>query len=339
MPGPNPLLNHNFFHPDNQTQHSAYILGFITSDGCLKSNSNQLTFGISSKDSEVLKYIRSCLSDSCDFPKLRIIPPQITPNKMVTKCGELCYMTFSSKSIIEDLHKFGLQSRKTGHEKYPLLLRDDLKYHYLRGLIDGDGSVGVYTRIRVKKAVFEPQVRLFSANYQFLFDLRQQLSLLKGFAIGNNTSCYSLQCQKLSTILNLRSAMYDDAIFSLQRKKDRFFSIPEDKAYQIFLEYKTAKEWSYDERCKVDYKTFLYRIKHGWNYERALSHPSDKGSGARGEESPAGVLSDKQAEDIKVRKLNGESATKLAREYNVSTNAIHYCVNKRKINNKERKCS
>lgn len=336
---PNPLLNHNFFHPDNQTQHSAYILGFLTSDGNVHSNKNAISFGISSKDIEVLKYIRLCISSSDAFPSIGISPPKYCPEKMVKNNGELCKITFCSRTMVNDLYKFGVEPRKTGHEKYPKLLRDDLKYHYLRGLIDGDGCISIIKRIRNQKITYEPKLLIFSANCLFLEELRLNIKLIKEFRIIKNQTCNTMYTQKLSNILNLRSAMYDDAIFSLKRKKDRFFSIPEDKAYRIFSEYKTAKEWSYDERCKVDYKTFLYRIKHGWDYEKALSHPSDKGSGCRGEEANFGILSDIQAQDIKTRKLNGESIKKLAQEYNVSTNTIHYCVNKRKSNNKGRLCS
>lgn len=339
MPGPNPLLNHNFFNPNNQTQHSAYILGFLTSDGSVRSNKDAISFAISSKDIEVLKYLRLCISSSDTFPSIGISAPKYYPEKMVKNNGELCRITFCSRTMVNDLYKFGVEPRKTGHEKYPTLLRDDLKYHYLRGLIDGDGCISITKRTRNQKITYEPKLLIFSANLLFLEELRLNMGLMKDFRIIKNQTCNTIYTQKLSNILNLRSAMYDDAIFSLQRKKDRFFSIPEDKAYRIFSEYKTAKEWSCDERCKIDYKTFLYRIKHGWDYEQALSHPSDKGSGCRGEEAHSAMLSDQQAQDIRIRKSNGESAIKLAREYNISTNAIHYCVKKRKIHNKERKCS
>ena len=334
MPGPNPLLNHDFFHPDKQTQHSAYILGFITSDGCLLKNA--LAFNISSKDIEILEYIKFCLSSSKDFPKIKIIPPKYTPDKFVKKAGEMSYLSFCSTKMLSDLHKFELQSRKTGHETYPYLLDPNLKYHYLRGLIDGDGSVGVYKRIRVKKEIYEPHVSIFCSNEKFLQALKNYIFLLKDFYVYKTQSCYKLHSEKLSTILNLRAALYDDAEFSLKRKRDRFFSIPEDKAYKIFGEYKTAKEWSLDSRCKVEYKTFLYRIKNNWDYQQALSHPSDKGSGARGEESNFSKLTDKQAKTIKERKLNGESTIKLAKEYNVSTGSIDYCVKYRNVNNKTR---
>ncbi len=38
-------------------------------------------------------------------------------------------------------------------------------------------------------------------------------------------------------------------------------------------ETKVALNWISDERCKVGYETLLYRIRHNWNHEDAISKP------------------------------------------------------------------
>lgn len=45
---------------------------------------------------------------------------------------------------------------------------------------------------------------------------------------------------------------------------------------KIFNESKNITEWSKDSRCKVKYRTFVARIKKGWDLEKALIHPKCK---------------------------------------------------------------
>lgn len=48
-----------------------------------------------------------------------------------------------------------------------------------------------------------------------------------------------------------------------------------------FGETKTAADWSLDKRCKCSHWSLLYRIKNGWNPEKALSKPSKSKSAAK----------------------------------------------------------
>lgn len=331
-------LNHNFFNPDNQTQHSAYILGFITADGCLLNNNKELKFCISNKDIEILYYIRKSLSKKFDFPQICFSGAKNNLLGKIKKHGALVSIAFSSQQMFHDLCLYGLIPRKTGREVYPQILKKDLKYHYLRGLLDGDGSIGVYqragTRYNIPKTGYDNRLSLYSSNKLFLSELKEYIPLLKNFKIYKikEKNYFMLSSGNNSTLLNLRSKLYDDSMLFLKRKKDIFFSIPEDKAFKIYGEYKTLKEWSHDNRCVVCYITLWNRItKYHWDYEQALSLPPNPAYKKGGAIPLHLSINDQQAIIIKKRKLSGESYSKLAKEYSTTISIIYYIVHKRNI--------
>lgn len=107
------------------TEHKAYLLGWIASDGSVRKG--EVTISIHSRDAEVLQQLR-------DF-----VCPQIP----IRERGELVSLVISSTQISEDICKhLGIQyGKKDSHINFPDLDDEQLKWDFLRGYFDGDGSI------------------------------------------------------------------------------------------------------------------------------------------------------------------------------------------------------
>ena len=56
-------INENFFNPDFQSKEMAYILGLISSDGCISSSDNQIYIELQRGDRELLEKINKILEN------------------------------------------------------------------------------------------------------------------------------------------------------------------------------------------------------------------------------------------------------------------------------------
>ena len=127
-------INKNYFS-NIDTEEKAYWLGFLYADGCvreLKGKAN-VTIGLNPKDKEHLEKFKKCLdSDSpirqYDHPKGLYSTSVITIN-----CTKMAY----------DLIKLGCVPNKT-YEKIKMPdINDELKIHFIRGFLDGDGWISL----------------------------------------------------------------------------------------------------------------------------------------------------------------------------------------------------
>ena len=116
----------NFFKKIN-TEQKAYILGFIASDGNLNKNGS-ITISIKYTDEKLLKKIRDAVCK--EIPILK------------EKNGYMSVLRFHSKIMTKDVCKW--LHIKTGKKcskiKMPNL-KNKLKWHFLRGFFDRDGTV------------------------------------------------------------------------------------------------------------------------------------------------------------------------------------------------------
>jgi hypothetical protein len=111
---------------------AAYWAGFIAADGCIhypkRSNTPRLVFNVAKADSAHLHKIKTWLK---------------SPNAVSPQPKKCVYLCISNARIVEDLESWGITRNKTQSLKPPAC-DPSVDYAYLRGLIDGDGSVGYF---------------------------------------------------------------------------------------------------------------------------------------------------------------------------------------------------
>lgn len=126
-------LNENIF-TNIDTEEKAYWFGFIFADGCISvSLTGQHTLQIKLKagESSFLERFREFIET--DRP--------VKFGKSENKFGkvEFCYLIISSKKLVNDLVKNGLQFRKSNIAIFPNI-EEVFVRHFIRGYFDGDGS-------------------------------------------------------------------------------------------------------------------------------------------------------------------------------------------------------
>lgn len=119
-------LDDNFFE-NIDSEEKAYLLGWIGSDGCITERG--FSIDVHKKDIEILEKLKNII---CKDLKIK--------NKIRKSIVSL---TINSKSIAKDLIKiFNIDyGKKSETICFPELDNDNLKWCFLRGYFDGDGSI------------------------------------------------------------------------------------------------------------------------------------------------------------------------------------------------------
>ena len=106
---------------------SAYILGLLISDGSVNTN-GQLSLYLKSSDKELVQEVYNRFVSN--------------PGKLIETTNDRIGFCINNKTIVRDLAKFDVIPNKTYFDiKYPTLQYSH-HVHFLRGLIDGDGTIG-----------------------------------------------------------------------------------------------------------------------------------------------------------------------------------------------------
>lgn len=145
---PRPPRHADFFRV--WTPAMAYVLGYWWADGCMRIKAHGAhEIEIASKDVDHLRIIADLIGG-------RYSVRQVSP------ISDTLAVTFCSKQMYEDILAHGGTPRKSRTIGFPLLPIGFLA-HFVRGVIDGDGSLS-WNGDR-------PIIHIYSGSQQFLLDL------------------------------------------------------------------------------------------------------------------------------------------------------------------------
>lgn len=205
-------LNEDYFSNIN-SQNKAYILGFIMADGCVSKtskkykNPNRLILRISKKDKCILEFIKKELN--CSYEIKDIVP------KDTFSTNEISILTINSIKLCNDLCKHGIIENKTGYEQIPCI-QENLKRHFLRGFLDGDGWItreGRTIGFVSNKKMLE-QIKTYLSNH---FLLKGKLNIIE----DQSKNIFYLKIHHKEDIINLKRLLYKNANFYLERKHNK----------------------------------------------------------------------------------------------------------------------
>ena len=114
-----------------KTEEDAYILGFILADAYICEQRNAVRIKLHHRDEDILHKINKYLDSDVE---IKHEYHSITGNKM-------SYLYFSSVELIATLKKYGICRNKSLKEVFYHDMPSELKKHYIRGIIDGDGFI------------------------------------------------------------------------------------------------------------------------------------------------------------------------------------------------------
>lgn len=210
--------NENYFdNIDNADK--AYILGLLWADGCNHLSLGKIQLQLQEKDKYLLDEINTLTNNDR--------PLTFTPLNNKNPNWKNAYtLILKSYHMAQVLNDYGMTPRKSLILEFPTWLDTSLYSHFIRGYIDGDGSI----YCRIDKNICRVSM---TGTKMFLETIRNILSQLGIKAsLNHKKECSDVICA-LCTTSNLGSVqllkwIYDDANLKLKRKYDK---------YQQFLNY------------------------------------------------------------------------------------------------------
>lgn len=204
-------LNVNFFK-EIKTEEQAYLLGLLKTDGYVKKGKGETVIGISLKaeDKYMIEKIKQLFNS-----KRRIL--------MDKRVEKECYgIEISSDIMANDLSYFGIIPNKTYSltdielERIP----KELQRHYLRGLLDGDGSIGIDNG----------QVIVSFCGYSYDFVKSYQLAIDKILQKEQHNrifkwNCYSCRWKGNQNSYKILEFLYNNSTIYLKRKAAFWFKL------------------------------------------------------------------------------------------------------------------
>lgn len=209
------------------TEEKAYILGFLAADGTIENNDNKSQYSIkivvNSIDRKLLEDIKKsfgALVDIKDFNTTTKLPQ-----------GGECNSSFSSltihgKELVKDLNKLGVTSKKSltlnvNYNKIP----QELKRHFWRGLMDGDGTFGVYGKKKILSMNITTSIYMCETTKQELLNIFPNLhiSYYQAINCNQNTKRFIITTQK--DVYDFLQYIYEDSHIYLERKYKKFLEI------------------------------------------------------------------------------------------------------------------
>jgi intein-encoded DNA endonuclease-like protein len=201
------------------SEEKAYLLGLITADGFIVNNFN----------TKKKRYVVEL--GVCDKELPEILLKAINGNQRIYEInmskwgGNLIYrLTLASKKMVEDLINLGVGPKKSKTQTFAECVPDNLVRHYIRGIFDGDGTVGIYKKNKKNSLQYMFGI---SGTEQLIKRIQQELLKigLPKNKIRKNSGRYLFQYGGKKHLLEIKKYFYDDANFYLKRKFDKFDKI------------------------------------------------------------------------------------------------------------------
>lgn len=210
-------VNENYFERID-SEEKAYWLGFITADGCLKQNKNQLDIGLSINDHSHLEKFKHSIDSEHPIKTERTV---LENNKEYLSSN----IGIQNKKLYNDLINLGVTPNKTIHE-IPANITEEFISHYIRGIFDGDGWLSWNNNCAELG---------FGMGYDILNYIRNKAELyacVKYYDIKPFKRIFRYRITSKIEIKKMLEYIYSNANIYLERKHKKYLSFcrPESKS-------------------------------------------------------------------------------------------------------------
>lgn len=229
-------INNDYFKKID-TPDKAYILGFMYADGCVYEKWSKIDLQIG--DIKILEMMKSFMGNECP---IRIYQDKKTwfynenKERVYYPKQDTCRMDIYSPQISNDLIACGCIKRKTYDLTFPNedILPVDLQRHFIRGYLDGDGSISFSERKRVGEGSYEHFNMTFTGTYEIVSAIKKILNKNVCSFVGdirsrknNNVNNFTLNICGNDILLKICEWLYDDTNFYLERKFEKYVKLKE----------------------------------------------------------------------------------------------------------------
>lgn len=223
-------INNESYFSVIDTEAKAYLLGFIYADGYITQQKSskgseytlkRLGLSILSQDKEILELLKRELDTNYNIYNYKT-------NNGYSENTKYSRLLINSNRLVEDLEQQGVFFNKTNILKPPVDLRKEYIRHFIRGYIDGDGSI-IKSRSRDKiefsiNVVGTDDMLNWIGNYfvenkllvrdEFLLEKRKKHQQVSYCRWGGN-----------SQVKRILDHLYKNATYFLNRKHERYLEL------------------------------------------------------------------------------------------------------------------
>lgn len=184
----------------------AYLLGFFTADGAINKD-GRISFNLHHQDRYVLELFQEYVC-----PTKEITENDYAPHERSKQVN----FRFKSLPMVKDLERLGLFHRKTYTEIETLkFIPDELKCHFIRGFLDGDG----YIARKRYAVVFCTTSKVLLQDIKDFIESKITGELQLERRKGITTDYYKLATWRKLESMEICNLLYADYEFALPRKE------------------------------------------------------------------------------------------------------------------------
>ena len=193
---------------DIDSEEKSYWLGYFSADGCISTdNKGSYRISITSIDLDIIYGFMDFLGS-----RHKICENKLNKNTAYT-------VTFGSKIMFNDLLLLGVKPNKTTNLEPPAI-KENLIRHYIRGYIDGDGSVCV-SKEKTGKSIFSVSVVGRESVISWITKHLSKACELKSTGSYKFKTLTVLKRTQKQAI-KIAEYIYKDNIVCLKRKEDKY---------------------------------------------------------------------------------------------------------------------
>lgn len=194
------------------TDEKSYWLGFLYADGYVCSYHNQIELTLSSVDKSHIYKFANFLSEK-NLDKIKI-------SKLLNNKYERCRYIIGSKHLKDKLISLGCTPNKSKTIKFPdinIFQQHDLVYSFIRGFIDGDGSLySNHNRLAIE---------IVSGSKEFLESIKLYFPEFSDIKVDSrNSNVFKIYCSH-SKADTVSKKLYKNASIYLDRKFEKFAAL------------------------------------------------------------------------------------------------------------------
>ncbi len=210
-------FNQHFFdNPKKWTEKQAYWLGWLASDGYI--NREYINLNLQETDRCVLDSLKNLIKYTGPLSYLKP-KPAIWGDKIYQSQNQF-QLRIYGVDLSKKLNSLGLDNKKGSNYKFPTFLKKELYPHFLRGLIEGDGSFSFSNNCLQFELISTPQVL---SVIQKIFSKIGIKTFLKEKVFGSGTRIIAFKGNNMA--MKLFNYIYKNCKYYLPRKVSYFIKL------------------------------------------------------------------------------------------------------------------
>ena len=212
-------MDETFFDIIN-TEEKAYFLGLLLADGHNNIKNGIIAIDLQEGDLEILQKLTALIQPDKPIKNYENKYAKVGRNRVV----------LASRHMSNRLNELGMVQNKSGNLLFIQNISPELIHHFVRGYFDGDGSIGIFGKVQnVEFSIVSTKEFLLPLQQVLINNCNLTQTKLGKRHKDRDSNAYHIKYTGRFSCLRIRDFLYKDATVFIQRKRDKFFSIPDTK--------------------------------------------------------------------------------------------------------------